>query len=390
MGNVGSKKLKKELTELKAEMLAREAEHEAEMQKALRKREAQLKKEKDAAVEKERVAAEEELENLRMEKKVLKLRNEVLTEMVATEQVAVKLQQKRTEALKWELLRRGGTKEELDTLTAAAPEFAQTLSLSSTMPGPLNLSGTYDMSDAVEKMTQVVRKMHKDLLEAFEARDKGRAGKLGAPEFKDALKEVVPELPREDRQLLALRFLHEDDSEVDYLEFMDFFKRKIAVRRWKEGGGKLGLTASKSMGHSSNTASAIASMVKQLKGQTSPRRASRQGVGRRTSAEAPPALGSGPPPKVSEEDIEAMMTKMRALVVRKRPEFVDLFDKADRRRTGFVRKKQLGEIVLELADDDTRPNRTDRVALYEAFSDEEGLVDYLAFLEAFPEKSKNR
>ncbi|CAM9208018.1 unnamed protein product, partial [Scytosiphon promiscuus] len=164
------------------------------------------------------------------------LQNELLTEMVAAEQVNVKLQERRNEALKWELLRQGGCQEKFDSIAKEVPNLADTLRADTN--DVLHGLAKHDMAEAVEHVVCGIRDAKEDLQEAFLARDTGRTGALGGSAFKDALKETFPDMPREDRQLLMLRFVREVDQSVDYREFLDFCSHKAESRERL----KMGLT----------------------------------------------------------------------------------------------------------------------------------------------------
>ncbi|CAM9447460.1 unnamed protein product, partial [Hapterophycus canaliculatus] len=203
----------------------------------------QLVLEREEAVEEERVRADQ----LEEQKSVAQLQNELLTEMVAAEQVVnVKLQERRNEALKWELLRQGGCQEKFESIAQEVPILADTLRVDTT--DVLHGLAKHDMAEAVEHVICGISDIKGDLEEAFLARDTGRTGALGGSAFKaralrgygrrDALKESFPDMPRDDRQLLMLRFVREVDQSVDYREFLAFCSRKAQSRERL----KMGLT----------------------------------------------------------------------------------------------------------------------------------------------------
>jgi hypothetical protein len=203
MGAANSK-LRAEVLDLKQKL------HEAQKDEAVAIREAVKLREQELQADKERAIQEEAAKAAVIEQhaKVLQLRNDILTEMVAAEQVNVRLQQRRSEALKWELLRQGGAADQLVAVTKAAPALAATLSASPPPPPK-------DMSAVVESMTDIVAsKQRTELDQAFAGRDKAGTGRLSGVEFKDALKEGASALSREDRQLLTLRFLRDEDETV--------------------------------------------------------------------------------------------------------------------------------------------------------------------------------
>jgi hypothetical protein len=205
MGAANSK-LRAEVLDLKQKL------HEAQKDEAFAIREAVKQREKELQADKERAIQEEAAKAAVIEQhaKVLQLRNDILTEMVAAEQVNVRLQQRRSEALKWELLRQGGAADQLAAVTKAAPTLAATLSASPPPPPK-------DMSAVVESMTDIVAsKQRTELDQAFAGRDKAGTGRLSGVEFKDALKEGASTLSREDRQLLTLRFLRDEDETVSH------------------------------------------------------------------------------------------------------------------------------------------------------------------------------
>ncbi|KAG5185176.1 hypothetical protein JKP88DRAFT_289401 [Tribonema minus] len=180
------------------------------------------------------------VEKAQQQATVLQLKNDILTEMVAAEQVNARLQQRRSEALKWELLRRGTSADKLAAIAREAPELGATLSRSAPLP-----PAPHNMSTAVEAMGALMDGPRRaDVETALGARDRGGAGWLSAVDFKDALREAAPELPREGRQLLALRFAREEDDTVPYVEFLEFFKQRAARRHLQGAMTALRATAS--------------------------------------------------------------------------------------------------------------------------------------------------
>eukprot|EP00903_Cladosiphon_okamuranus_P011997 g11266.t1 len=205
-------KLKDEVTALKAQILSMERRQSSVVQAAVQRTTQQLTLERERAVEEERTRSDQ----LEEQRSVAQLQNELLTEMVAAEQVNVKLQERRNEALKWELLRQGGCQEKFDNIAKEVPDLADTLRADTA--DVLHGVAKHDMSEAIEHVVHRIGDVKEDLQKAFLARDTSHSGALGGSAFKDALKESFPDMPREDRQLLMLRFIREVDQSVDYGE----------------------------------------------------------------------------------------------------------------------------------------------------------------------------
>ncbi|CAB1096682.1 unnamed protein product [Ectocarpus sp. CCAP 1310/34] len=234
--------MKEEITALKAHIVSMEKEQSYVVNAAVKKTAEQLVLERERAVEEERARADQ----LEEQRSVAQLQNELLTEMVAAEQVNVKLQERRNEALKWELLRQGGCQETFDSIAKEVPVLGDTLRADTA--DVLHGVAKHDMAEAIEHVVCRIGEVKDGLQEAFVARDTGRTGALGGAAFKDALKESFPDMPREDRQLLMLRFVREVDQSVDYGEFLEFCRHKAQSRERLKMGLTGALAATRSAG----------------------------------------------------------------------------------------------------------------------------------------------
>ncbi|CAM9596336.1 unnamed protein product [Chrysoparadoxa australica] len=344
-------------SKLKAELRRVEAE-KAEL--------ARERREMERQVDQTGRETEKRVEMLSHAKKVLEMKAEILTEMVATEQVNVKLQVRRSEALKWELLRQGTTQEHLDQISLEAPELALGLK-----KDPAGGSQNYSMADAINRMVVIVKRQAEDLRAAFHGRDKQDTGVMHITDFKDALKEVNPSVDRMDCQLLSLRFSgdNQDDDHVDYKAFMLFFERKIAQRKLDAAGSKKYGT-SQSGGGSESPRSHRSTLTIPV----TP-----------ASAGSPNSQASGLS-NASMADMASLADVLNSLATHVKaegPVWINTFEQADPAGSGVVTTKVFSDCMRQLAP---AMNRIERKVLYNEFC-KEGAVNYRRFLECFGVKS---
>jgi Ca2+-binding EF-hand superfamily protein len=308
---------------------------------------------RNSSLARERASIKKELEGLKM-------RNEVLTEMVAAEQVNAKLHGRRCEALKWELLRLGQSEEAVNGLGSSSP--VRRGSLSSTLKGTGTVTGVYDMSAAMERMTDMTRGNEGAMMDAFRGRDKGGTGRLGASDFKDALREALPDLPREDRNLVALRFMDQGDETVAYEGVVETFRKKSARKRLK-GGISAVMAAQKFTTTSSPKRGSSVALP------TPPTPQQRQAQEfRRASQQTPSA------------NIDEVIEKLFPVIRPRLRNLEDMLRKFDPSGSGLVPTVDFSRCLRELKD--LQLHRSERKALYENFA-KDGMVVYGDFLRAF-------
>mmetsp|Transcript_29107 Transcript_29107/g.37671 ORF Transcript_29107/g.37671 Transcript_29107/m.37671 type:complete len:758 (+) Transcript_29107:142-2415(+) len=156
-----------------------------------------------------------------------KMRNMIMEEMVAAEQVNVRLHVRRVEAMKTEMLCHGYTNSLKEEEVEEAREESNPLveALSKSLAG----TGTEVYNLTLDHMTEQIESCKGLLSKAFQGRDKKNCSLLKSQEFKAALRDGCQRLTKNESELLMLRFLEDDDLHVNYNHFLLYFEQRYQM-----------------------------------------------------------------------------------------------------------------------------------------------------------------